>query len=294
MRVEHTDTVFTDRVSRGPGARACRSPTATGRYTADDDDARSHSRARARSCSATSTPPGDADRWREPQRLDARHRRHRATPRGNVLGIMPHPERAVDPLLGSADGLRPVRIAARRASTPDRRSLMRTPRSTRRCRCSSAVAGTRRARKPPIDPGMTQRAGHRAGSASRPSERLERRRTRTCTTGTACEKKCGMSDVVVARERQGRRRGLPLEPSGSTPARAASPDAGHAPRTAIATAARAGGKRPDIKTPPIRARRPHPHRRRSLDSASPPGRSRHHAGARRRARAHARTSTTAW
>jgi phosphoribosylformylglycinamidine synthase len=24
---------------------------------------------------------------------------------GNVLGIMPHPERAVDPLLGSADGL---------------------------------------------------------------------------------------------------------------------------------------------------------------------------------------------
>ncbi len=24
---------------------------------------------------------------------------------GNVLGLMPHPERAVDPLLGSADGL---------------------------------------------------------------------------------------------------------------------------------------------------------------------------------------------
>jgi phosphoribosylformylglycinamidine synthase len=25
--------------------------------------------------------------------------------RGNVLGMMPHPERAVDPLLGPADGL---------------------------------------------------------------------------------------------------------------------------------------------------------------------------------------------
>jgi phosphoribosylformylglycinamidine synthase len=25
--------------------------------------------------------------------------------RGNVLGMMPHPERAVDPLLGSGDGL---------------------------------------------------------------------------------------------------------------------------------------------------------------------------------------------
>jgi phosphoribosylformylglycinamidine synthase len=24
---------------------------------------------------------------------------------GNVLGMMPHPERAVDPILGSADGL---------------------------------------------------------------------------------------------------------------------------------------------------------------------------------------------
>ncbi|HEY2869060.1 MAG TPA: phosphoribosylformylglycinamidine synthase subunit PurQ, partial [Gaiellales bacterium] len=27
-------------------------------------------------------------------------------PEGNVLGLMPHPEHAVDPLTGSADGLR--------------------------------------------------------------------------------------------------------------------------------------------------------------------------------------------
>jgi len=28
-----------------------------------------------------------------------------ANDRGNVVGLMPHPERASDPLLGSADGL---------------------------------------------------------------------------------------------------------------------------------------------------------------------------------------------
>ena len=32
---------------------------------------------------------------------------------GNVLGLMPHPEHAVDPLLGSADGLKLLRSAAR-------------------------------------------------------------------------------------------------------------------------------------------------------------------------------------
>ena len=31
------------------------------------------------------------------------------SPGGNVVGLMPHPERAIDPLLGSADGLRLVR-----------------------------------------------------------------------------------------------------------------------------------------------------------------------------------------
>ena len=64
---------------------------------------------------------------------------------GNVLGMMPHPERAVDPLLGSADGLGvfesvlarvtayeetamiavssslPSRIAASHAAAPERR-----------------------------------------------------------------------------------------------------------------------------------------------------------------------------
>ena len=43
---------------------------------------------------------------RELQRLGARHRRRLATRAGNVVGLMPHPEHAVDPLTGSADGLK--------------------------------------------------------------------------------------------------------------------------------------------------------------------------------------------
>ena len=41
----------------------------------------------------------------EPERLDRRRRRASATRRGNVVGLMPHPEHAVDPLTGSDDGL---------------------------------------------------------------------------------------------------------------------------------------------------------------------------------------------
>ena len=47
------------------------------------------------------------------QRLGARHRRRVATRAGNVVGLMPHPEHAVDPLTGSADGLRLFESAAR-------------------------------------------------------------------------------------------------------------------------------------------------------------------------------------
>ena len=41
----------------------------------------------------------------EPERVGARHRRG-AQRGGNVLGLMPHPEHAVDALTGSTDGLR--------------------------------------------------------------------------------------------------------------------------------------------------------------------------------------------
>ena len=45
------------------------------------------------------------------QRLRARHRRGQQRA-GNVVGLMPHPEHAVDPLTGSADGLRLFESAA--------------------------------------------------------------------------------------------------------------------------------------------------------------------------------------
>ena len=45
-------------------------------------------------------------RRRELQRLGAGHRGRLATPRATSSGLMPHPEHAVDPLTGSADGLK--------------------------------------------------------------------------------------------------------------------------------------------------------------------------------------------
>ena len=48
--------------------------------------------------------PGDADEWWSPNG-SMRAIAGIVNDAGNVLGMMPHPERAVDPLLGSADGL---------------------------------------------------------------------------------------------------------------------------------------------------------------------------------------------
>ena len=43
--------------------------------------------------------------------------------RGNVLGLMPHPEHAVEPLTGSADGLK-LFLSAARAPLPGPRRLV--------------------------------------------------------------------------------------------------------------------------------------------------------------------------
>ncbi|MGH2924686.1 MAG: phosphoribosylformylglycinamidine synthase subunit PurQ [Solirubrobacterales bacterium] len=43
--------------------------------------------------------------------------------RGNVMGLMPHPEHAVDPLTGSVDGLRILDALARAAGEPSARLL---------------------------------------------------------------------------------------------------------------------------------------------------------------------------
>ena len=82
-----------------------------------------HLRARARSSAArspiaTATTSPTTRRWRarrrrpgrvplcrghQSQRLDQRHRRH-LNERGNVLGMMPHPENLIEPAHGGTDG----------------------------------------------------------------------------------------------------------------------------------------------------------------------------------------------
>jgi phosphoribosylformylglycinamidine synthase len=101
LRVENDETMFTDKYERGAILRI---PIAhgEGRYTASDDvldrlegegqvvfryvDA-------AGEVVAAANPNGSM-----------RGIAGIVNDRGNVLGMMPHPERAVDPLLGSADG----------------------------------------------------------------------------------------------------------------------------------------------------------------------------------------------
>ena len=54
----------------------------------------------------------------QPERQRPRHRRGASTRRGNVLGLMPHPEHAVDPLTGSDDGLALFRALVGAAPRP--------------------------------------------------------------------------------------------------------------------------------------------------------------------------------
>ena len=96
LRVESSPTRVDRGVRRGPGDRRSRSSRARARYVAD---AATLDAARGRR-------PGRLPLRRpRPERLAARHRRDR-NERGNVVGLMPHPEHAIDPLTGpSADGL---------------------------------------------------------------------------------------------------------------------------------------------------------------------------------------------
>jgi phosphoribosylformylglycinamidine synthase len=74
-----------------------------GRYTADDatlDRLEGEGRVVLRYVGG----PGDADEWWSPNG-SMRAIAGVVNEAGNVLGMMPHPERAVDPLLGSDDGL---------------------------------------------------------------------------------------------------------------------------------------------------------------------------------------------
>jgi len=102
LRVETTDTMFTNRYERGSVLRI---PIAhgDGRYTADPETL-NRLESEGRVVFRYVGGPGDADEWWSPNG-SMRASAGIVNEEGNVLGMMPHPERVIDPLLGSADGL---------------------------------------------------------------------------------------------------------------------------------------------------------------------------------------------
>ena len=102
LRVETTDTMFTNRYERGAVLRI---PIAhgDGRYTADPETL-NRLESEGRVVFRYVGGPGDADEWWSPNG-SMRAIAGIVNEEGNVLGMMPHPERVIDPLLGSADGL---------------------------------------------------------------------------------------------------------------------------------------------------------------------------------------------
>jgi phosphoribosylformylglycinamidine synthase I len=102
LRVENAETAFTNRYERG---QILTMPIAhgDGRYTADRDTIRrleGEGQVVFRYVSGT----GDADKYWSPNGA-TNAIAGIVNEAGNVMGLMPHPERAVDPLLGSNDGL---------------------------------------------------------------------------------------------------------------------------------------------------------------------------------------------
>ena len=103
VKVEQTDTPFTLACRSGQSLRV---PIAhgDGNYYAEPDVVARLERNRQvvfRYVSAV----GRGDRRVQSERLGEQHRRASATKRRNVVGLMPHPERACELAVGSADGL---------------------------------------------------------------------------------------------------------------------------------------------------------------------------------------------
>jgi phosphoribosylformylglycinamidine synthase len=102
LRVENTDTMFTNRYAAGD---ILRMPVAhgEGRYTAD---AETLARLEGEGLVAFRyvNAAGETDPAANPNG-SANFIAGIVSAEGNVLGLMPHPERAVDPILGSTDGL---------------------------------------------------------------------------------------------------------------------------------------------------------------------------------------------
>jgi phosphoribosylformylglycinamidine synthase len=102
VRVETTETLFSNRYETG---QVLRIPIAhgDGRYTVDEETV-DRLEGEGRVVFRYVGGPGDADEWWSPNG-STRAIAGIVNDAGNVLGMMPHPERAVDQLLGSADGL---------------------------------------------------------------------------------------------------------------------------------------------------------------------------------------------
>ena len=102
IRVENNETFFTNRYERGAILRI---PIAhgDGRYTADPETLHTLE-GEGRVVFRYVGGPADADEWWSPNG-SMRAIAGIVNDAGNVLGMMPHPERAVDKLLGSDDGL---------------------------------------------------------------------------------------------------------------------------------------------------------------------------------------------
>ena len=101
LRVERTDTPFTNRFRVG---QVVRMPIAhnEGNYTADPKilkSLRQHSQVLFRYCDADGTLQNSAN-----PNGSVEHIAGLCNEAGNVMGLMPHPERASEPLLGSMDG----------------------------------------------------------------------------------------------------------------------------------------------------------------------------------------------
>ena len=101
MRVENADTMFTNRYSAG---QVVTMPVAhgDGRYTADEgtlDRLDGEGQVVFRYVSA------EDEKVLESPNGAMRSIAGIVCAEGNVLGLMPHPERALDPALGSSDGI---------------------------------------------------------------------------------------------------------------------------------------------------------------------------------------------
>ena len=136
--------------------------------------------------------PGDADEWWSPNG-SMRAIAGIVNEAGNVLGMMPHPERAIDPLLGSADGLGVFESMLARVAVI--RNFEYAFAHHRQLPSSRPRSRIRRAESATIDPGMT-----RDQVVAKLGEPLSSRSYDGFTYllyRNGCEKKCGMNDLVV-------------------------------------------------------------------------------------------------